>query len=247
MKYRLKSLINFDELLRFAPDDESGGGPSDDRDGDNREILGKLQKLIDKQGGDSGAVALELYQENFRLRERNRQLREQIPAEGTVILSKDQAEQWQAYQNLGAPKDLEQAIKDRDQAQGDLAQVRRSSAIREAADLAGYKASVLAGLDTQAGGTLAYEVREVEEDGAKQRVAYVKDGDTEAVPLAQYAENKWGDFLPALKLEGAQRPGTPYPTQTGSNNKPPAPDLVTEFQQKQEEANKRFKNPLRPE
>lgn len=232
-------------VFRFAPDDGAGsGGEGDDQA--LREIREKLQRLIDREGGDAGAVALQLYNDNFQLRERNRQLRERVPAEGSVVLTAEQAALWQAYQQLGTPKDIEQAIKDRDQAQGDLARMQRSAMIREAAETMGYKASVLEALDAQMGSALSYEVRDVEVDGGKKRVAFVKAGDAEAVPLDNYAEQRWADFLPALQATG-QKPGTPYPPQQAGGKKTKEVDLVEKFLQEQEEARKKVRNPLLPD
>lgn len=242
MKYGLKSLI------RFAPDDGQGSG-GDGQGGsgsdDNSGIMDGLQRLIDKQGGDASAVAAMLFSENYQLRERNRQLRGQIPGSDSLILDKDQAALWQTYQTLGDPNDLRTALSERDQAQGDLAQMRSSATIREAADTAGYKPSVLAGLDRQSGGALKFETREVDrQDGTKVKVAYVQNGDDQAVPLSDYAKSNWADFLPALQVESQeQRRGTRYPPQS-SGGKPPASDLVDTFLQEQDEANKRIKNPL---
>lgn len=225
--------------IRFAPDDGQGSGGDQGSD----EIAAKLQALIDKRGGDASAVAAMLFQENYQLRRTNADLRAKVPAEGALVLSGDDAAAWAEYAKLGKPADLQQALADRDQAQGDLAKLRRSAAIREAAEAAGYKASVLAGLDQQAGG-LAYEVREVDgQNGQKAKVAYVKPVEGDAVPLAQYAAAQWSDFLPALAAQPVQT-GTPYPAQQSGSGKPPATDLVAQFQQEQEDARKAVKNPL---
>lgn len=202
-------------LVRYAPENEQG------QTTDGEDVFAKLQAMIDRKGGDAGAVALMLFQENYQLREMNRQLKAKAPAEGAIVLAAQDAAAWDAYRKLGAPSDLQTAIAQRDQAQGDLAKLQRSAAIREAAEAAGYKASVLAGLDAQAGG-LTYEMREqAGADGAKAKVAYVKAGESEAVPLAQYAEQQWGDFMPALV---ATQTGTAYPPQQqGANHLPQTP------------------------
>lgn len=201
-------------LVRYAPENEQG------QTTDGEDVFAKLQAMIARKDGDAGAVALVLFQENYQLREANRQLKAKAPAEGALVLVGDDPAAWDAYRKLGAPSDLQTAIAQRDQAQGDLAKLTKAAVLREVAEAAGYRASVLAGLDAQAGG-LAYEMREqVGADGAKAKVAYVKPQAGDAVPLAQYAEQQWGDFMPALVATPAQT-GTAYPPQQQGANKPP--------------------------
>ena len=226
----------------YAPDDTQGGGGEQSN---NSDIVGKLQALIDKRGGDASAVALMLYQDNYNLRETNRQLKAQVPAEGATVLTGDDAAAWAEYQKLGKPADLQTAIAQRDQAQGDLAKLQRSAMIRTAAEAAGYKPTVLESLDAQTGGAATYEVREVEQDGKKAKVAFVKVGEGEAQALDQYAQAQWADFLPALvtQPQTTQPPGTPYPAQQ-SGGKAAETDFVAKWQSEQEEARKAVKNPL---
>lgn len=226
----------------FAPDDTQGGGGGQGGDSD---IVAKVQALIDKRGGDSSAVAVMLYQENFQLRDKNRQLASQVPAEGATVLTGDDAAAWAEYQKLGKPADLQTAIAQRDQAQGDLAKLQRSAMIRTAAEAAGYKPTVLESLDAQTGGAATYEVREVEQDGKRAKVAFVKVGESEAQPLDQYAQAQWADFLPALvtQPQTAQTTGTPYPAQQ-SGGRTAEVDFVAKWQSEQEEARKAVKNPL---
>lgn len=237
-------MFRWNRLSRYAPDDGgNSGGEGGAAQGGGDPIARGIERLLERNGNDANAALLVLYRDNYDLREANRQLKTKVPAEGAVVLSAEQAQAWTAYQQLGQPADLQTALSERDQARGDLAKLQRSAAIREAAEVAGYKASVLAGLDTQAGG-LAYEVREVTDaNGAKSRVAYVKAAEGDPVPLTQFAETQWGDFLPALATTPPPAQGTPYPAQQ-QGSRPLAKDLVAQFQQEQDEVRKAVKNPL---
>ncbi|PDW02288.1 hypothetical protein [Candidatus Viridilinea mediisalina] len=74
-------------LRFFSPDDGApqGGAPASDL-ASQGEALAGLQRLLERQGGDSGRVAELLYRENYELRERARQLSERLPAQGAVVL-----------------------------------------------------------------------------------------------------------------------------------------------------------------
>jgi len=211
----------------------------------NDTIARGIERLLERNGNDANAALLVLYRDNYDLREANRQLKSQVPAEGATVLTGDDAAAWAAYTQLGKPADLQAAIAQRDQAQGDLAKLQRSAMIRTAAEAAGYKPTVLESLDAQTGGAATYEVREVEQDGKRAKVAYVKVGESEAQPLDQYAQAQWADFLPALvtQPQATQPPGTPYPAQQ-SGGRAAETDFVAKWQSEQEEARKAVKNPL---
>lgn len=236
----------FDRWGRFYFDNDSGGSGG---------VEQSFQKALDKRNNDGVALARELYDDNYNLRKKNRelsdeatQLRGKVPAEGAVMLSADEATAWQAYKALGTHEEVKTAIEQRTQLQGQLDALQREAALRDAAAAAGYKFSVLQDRDKVAridGKELSYAVKEVEKDGTKSRVAFVKDGDTEK-PLTEYAQEQWGEFLPSLQAQGSQQQnGTPFPSQhsgTGGNPKPP--NLVAQFQQEQAEKAKAVKNPL---
>jgi hypothetical protein len=172
---------------------------------------------MQRQGGADPTAAL-LFQENHQYRERIRQLEQQLPGEGAVVLSGDQALAWQAYQGLGAPTDVQQRLTAAEQAQNELAGLRRAEQIRGVAEAAGYRPTVLERLAEG----LEFEVREEQRDGQTARVPYVvtkSEQGEQRTPLADYAQQHWADFLPALSAQQQQQPpqggGVTYPRQQG--------------------------------
>lgn len=197
-----------------------GGSGGDD-------VLRGLQNLLGKHNDNANDVAKLLYTDNYELRDQIRTLKEQLPPAGAIVLAGDDVAAWEAYRALGAPDALTTALEEKDQAQGELATLRRASVLREAAEATGYNANVLTNLDREA---LAYELREQTQDGKTVKIAYVKDGEGDAVPLSQYAEQHWTDFLPALRPEESRRaPGTPFPRQSGHNGTPPSTNPAKEY------------------
>jgi hypothetical protein len=178
-----------------------------------------LSNLIQRQGGE-GAAATLLFNENREHRQRIRELEQRVPGEGAVVLSGDQAAAWQTYQGLGAPTDVQQRLTAAEQAQQELAGLRRAEQIRGVAEAAGYKPGVLERLAEG----LTLELREEQRDGQTARVPYVVTGENQAEPLAEYAQTHWADFLPALRAEQQQLPtqggGVTYPRQQGGGGQP---------------------------
>ena len=192
----------------FYSDDDGGGdgGGSDDggkvRVSDLRSQLGTtvdeqgLMRLLEKHA--------ETLTDNHRLRDQRRALKQQladatgkVPADGTRVLTADEAKAYDAYLALGKPDALKQAIDANGAASAELATLKRERTLAKAADAAGYKASVL----TTLAGDLDIQVRPVK-DG-KPLVVVVKDGTETA--LADYAQAEWTDFLPALTATPGQQ------------------------------------------
>lgn len=215
--------------LLYLGVDEGGGGGDDkgkdtDKGGDPNE---GFKNLLKRHENDARATAQLLYQENHQYREEIRGLekeldrvRKQLPAEGTIILSKEDGELWQKYQALGKPEELE-GVK------AENATIKRGQLLSQVAEAHKYKVGVLQTL----AGDLAFELREVDENGHKRKVAFVKvDGQDKALP--DYAKEKWGDFLPSLeaKPEQQQQP-------VGNQTRRPAP--VQSNQQPQQDNGQR--------
>lgn len=229
-------------LIAFEPDTGTNPAGGQGGQGDNQDDRQNLQGLLQRHNNDAMAVIATLLSENHGLRDERRQLRGQLPAQGAMVLSGDQATQWQSYQQLGAVADLQTALKDRDSAQGELANLRRDALIRDVAEVAGYKASVLGKLP--GADKLAFEVRATEKDGKPVKSVVIKEGDKET-PLADYAKAQWADFLPALTAGQSQQPaGTSFVQQSagGTAAASPLDDYAKRFQEQRDKA----ANPLAP-
>lgn len=201
--------------ILFAEDDS--GGSSDPGSDLPNAVVKAFEKLLERKGGDASAVAQMLFQENKSYRDKISELSGKVPTEGAVVLSADEAKEWQAYRALGAVTDIKQGLEQRTQLQGQLDDAKRGETLRTVAEAAGYKPSVLTQLDRMAkaqGKALTFEVRDTQADGKTVAISYVKDGETEH-SLADYAAAQWADFLPALAVQGTtQSNGAMTPTPT---------------------------------
>lgn len=172
--------------------DPQGGSSGKTRASDvleqyGRDALRLAEKLADVQS------------DNYRLREERRNLKQQLteaqgkaPAEGTRVLTPDEAAEYSAYVAFGKPADVKKAIDSASGATAELASLKREKQLRAAAEAAGYKASVL----TTLAGDL--DIQTEAKDG-KTLVYVVKDGEKTA--LADYATKEWADFLPSLEMK----------------------------------------------
>lgn len=227
----------------WAPDDGlPGGGTADD----DLDIESPVRPSIPAGDQFSGlASQVEAYEREWRreakrLRDeaRNRRIKlrqlehqlatqqERVAPEGAVILTGDDATTYTAYQALGKPDELKTRLGERDQFQGELTTLRRDALLRDVAQAAGFKPTVLKTL----GGDREYEFREVEVDGKPVKQPFIKDGE-EFKPLSTYAEQQWGDFLPALRATNgseASRPtgGIAWPPQPSGAQTQTSNDLV---------------------
>lgn len=249
----------FDVFARFDADGSPQGG-----DGADSSPSQSFQRLLERNGNDAMQLASRLFDDNYQARERARQLEAQVrdlqgkvPGEGSVILQGDDANAWATYRELGTPDEVRQGLDRQAELQGQLQQRERETLLRQVAEQAGYKPGVLAQLDRMAqaqGKELAFEVREVEQDGAKTQVPFVRDGETESA-LTEYATQEWADFLPALTAQpapttppAAPPPGVRYPPQhPGGNNGVPPKNVAEQFVAERDARAKAVKNPLVPE
>lgn len=211
--------------VHYEADDGAGngqGGQGTEQGQGGQGPSAGFQNLLQRNNNDALAMANRLYDENYQLRQRNRELSGQLPAQGAVVLSVEQAQAWTSYQQLGTAQELHQRLTEAQTATTELTTLRRSAQLRQVAEIAGYKPSVLG----QLAGDRQFEVKEVEVevDGTKttQRAAYVKDGE-QLRPIAEYAQAQWADFLPALVAsqgQSQQQRGTQYPAQQGGGQQP---------------------------
>jgi hypothetical protein len=166
------------------------------------------------------------------------------------VLTGDQAQAWQTYSQLGNPNELQQQLEQAQQATTELAGLRRAEQVRSVAEAAGYKPNVLQRLAEG----LTLEMREQQVEGQTARVPVVVTGEgqqQQATPLADYAQQHWADFLPALQAQGGPQPGpaqggqgTTYPPQQGGG-RPAQGDPVQSFIQQSNERREQAANPLR--
>lgn len=198
-------------LIRFIPryysDDDGGGAGGSDQDQDGKV---KASDILNRYGkNEEAALRLaELYADAqntlYKIRERNRSLtrerddlKAKVPQEGSVVLTKDDEAELAAYRALGKPEAVKQAIDAAASATTDLATLRREKLLARAADLVGFKPSVL----TRLAGTLDIQIKGT--DDKPLPVVVVDDKET---ALADYAAKEWEEFLPSLQSRAAQAP-----------------------------------------
>ena len=186
-----------------------------------------LQKALAKHQGDAMALAAFLFSDNYDLREKNRKLKETIPAEGSVVISKSESDKLEAYKALGKPEDLKTRLDAHATMETENAELKRDGLLRDVAESAGWKVSVLKDRDKAFGAKLEYLFKE--EGEQKKKVPYVKTEQGE-VSLDKYAADNWADYLPALKVDSQQSNGTRVHG-SQANAGTPAKDLFTKIRE----------------
>jgi hypothetical protein len=194
--------------------------------------------VLQQYGNDAIRMAdrvAELERDNYRYREQKRDLTDRVKAlegkqvpEGAVVLTGDDAQSWQAFSALGKPDEVKAKLAERDTLATEVATTRRDGLLRDAAQAAGFKFSVLKDRVALAG-DLPIEVREVDENGTKVNRAFVKPQGGGEKSLTDYAAEHWADYLPALTATGGgdgagqqgNGAGQVFPRQHGSSNQSP--------------------------
>ncbi|MVN88777.1 hypothetical protein GO986_18725 [Deinococcus sp. HMF7620] len=138
----------------------------------------------------------------------------QTPKDGRVLTA-EESKAYDAYVALGKPDEvktkLDQGVKD----STDLTDLRFKDSLNTAARDSGFKATVL-GDRIKADGLTVLPSREVEREGKKVQVAYVKDAQGAEHELGAYAKQHWDDYLSALNAGSGGNTGTSYARQDAS-------------------------------
>ena len=212
--FRLMLLIlSFFHMATLGRALDAGGGGGDDDDdeelpppGNSNEAAAHWERVARRERKRAG---------NYRTRLRDAETKlkgteGRVAPEGAVILTADEAKAWDAYKALGKPEEVTTKLGERDTLATKVAEAERDGLLRDAAQAAGYKFPVL----KDRAGTLAIEIRDVTEGDKTTKRAFVKTEQGER-PLTEYAEQHWGDYLPALKAtqERQEQGGIAFPAQ----------------------------------
>lgn len=223
--------------LLLKPDGDNGGDDLTAR-------TAGFQRLQDRYGEDTLGMARDLFAENYTTRRKNGELQSQIteikaklPTEGSKVLTVEEAQKWAAYQALGEPDKVKSLVEERSTLQGQLEAKVREVTLRKAAELSKFSYDALLDADVLTGAKgkkLSYEIREVDTNGEKAFVAFVKEGDVEK-PLTTYAEENWKSLLPSLVVKEDtttnRSSSFSYPNQhqgSGGGKAPTTPKAQTE-------------------
>jgi hypothetical protein len=183
-------------LLMDAGAGEGGGNPAD--------IQAKVRDEVNKRNGDALGLAGALMAENHRLKAERDDAVKKLPPADSVVLSKADAERWEAYRKLGKPDELEAAVAERDT-------LKRTATIRDAGEAGGYKPGPLGKLIPA---DAEISVKEsTDGKGGKVRTPEITVGG-KTQGLAAYLESEHGDFLSAVKADGGDAERKPAPKGT---------------------------------
>jgi hypothetical protein len=216
-------------LFNHEEEDEGGAPGTGGGSGARERRDAGLTALKARYSGDLERAVSTLYDENFSLREKNRKLKDTSDAaklpEGAMVLSKEQAAAWAAYQKLGAPEEVV-AKSELDKVSSELNRASTERLSMEAASLHGWEPRVLTDLVRDK--ALHLEAKDETVDGKAKKVFYTRplNDDTAAlVPLEKYANDSLAPYLPALKVKR----GVAWPEQESANGGDAPSSVVDKF------------------
>lgn len=210
-------------LLHNTDGDNPGGGGG----APQIDPTASFQRLLEKNNNDGVKLAATLFDDNFQLREKNRQLREAQPKEGSIVLSPDDAKIWKQLQDSGVEmKEIKTMLKEFPDLKKANKELTAMEHIRDLADLglegSKLKIPVLKDLILNKFPDATFRfANEKDKDGNDTRNAYVKPtADGQETTFAEFASANFADYLPALKVNAEHTqpiiPGaTPDPKPSG--------------------------------
>lgn len=237
--------------------------PNDgDKDAEIQRLKGEVTRL-EADLNTTRRKSQEMQDDNADFREKNRKLRAQVseleaklPTDGSVVLTKEEAETWNAFKELNLkPDEVKKKIADHDKLAKAEADRAKEESVRKAAEAHGYKPEVLSELAKARG--LEFEIGEIEvqkADGTgneKKPVAYVKNAQGVKERLNEFVDRDLKDFLPSLSAakaegdEGGSHGGTPW-INSGSGGGAASDNNVDDYLKKRNEARAAETNPLSP-
>lgn len=188
------------------------------------------EALLAKHNNDAGALASKLFDENYHLRSKNREIEGKLPTSGAIVLTPEQAKAWTSYQKLGDPKEVATQLDEGRQSIARLSEITTTEALQKIGKEAGYNPGVFARLAKQDGlSPEKFEVTTVKgKDGKEVPAVFIKGEGDEKTPLADFVGSTWSDFAPALKpaTETGKAPSIGTPGVTAS--RPPVAKVATD-------------------
>lgn len=161
------------------------------------------RKLLNRHRGRAEEALAAVVDENKELRVERRTLREEIAkfkAPGTVVLSADDAKEFEGFKALGKKAaDLKKELDGVPELRAKVADHDRRAIAEEAAPLVGYNAAALRELITDK--RLEISFRDDTKEGKPVRIPLVKvagDDKAQPIPLTEYATKNLTAYIPAL-------------------------------------------------
>jgi hypothetical protein len=196
----LRNLIMAQMVLHNTDPGNPGGGAG------GQDPASAFQRLLDQNKNDGLAVASKLFDENFQLREKNRELKGKLPTDGAVVLSADDAKEWQAFKALDKKaEDVKKALDSSAELEKQNKELAGMESLRELSDIgldgSKLKISVLKDqMQRFPDAELTFK-SEKDKDGNEAKVAYIKpDKDSKELAFTEFATDKFADYLPSLKV-----------------------------------------------
>lgn len=189
-----------------------------------------FEALLEKNNKDAHAVAMKLFGENYEYREEIREFKEKAPKEGDIVLSGDDAKEYQAFKALNVKaEDAKKAIEAVPTLEKQNKELSGMENLREIADIglggSKLKLSVLKDqLARYPDAELSVKTQK-DKDGNEGKVAFIKkDKDSKEQSFTEFADTELVDYLPSLKVSAEATPPVfsgrtpdPNPSRTSSS------------------------------
>jgi hypothetical protein len=215
----LLNLIMAQKVL-YNTDPAAGGGG-----GGGNDPAAAFQRLLEQHKNDGVAVASKLFDENFQYRGQIRDLKAKAPKDGDVVLTGDDAKEYQAFKALNAKtEDLKRALDAMPELEKKNKELAGMETVRELAEVghdgSKMKVSVLTDLLAKYPDAKITFKTEKDKDGNETKVAYIQKTDKDPVSaFTEFANTELADYLPSLKVSTEATTTTAVPPGTVADPK----------------------------
>lgn len=178
-----------------------------------------FQNLLAKKNNDAMALASQLFDENFQLRTKNRDLADKLPKDGSLVLTAEEAKEHNKLKTFLTDSKLEfKTLKEMVEKFPELEKSNKDLAgmetYRELADIgldgSKLKLSVLKDQLGKFPDAVIRFDKQKDKDGNESKVAFIKTTtDGTELSFTDFAAQNLSDYLPALKVTAEQQPLQP--------------------------------------
>lgn len=185
-----------------------------------------FQHLLGKYNNDGVKLASQLFDENYQYRNQIRELKDKTPKDGALVLTADEAKQWNAFKDLGQePKEIKKSLDKLPDLEKENATLAKRDKLREVETL-GYDLEVLEDrMSAFPNAEITVKKIKDEKDATKEVKTPFVTLDGKESSLDDFAKENFAKFLPVLKVSTEAQP----PTNGNTLDPKPSSDTKTGF------------------
>ena len=203
-----------DRRIAYDNDGGGGGGTPDDDDSTEQqggphpadvseEVEKEVRRFMQKNGGGGFSTVHQLLQKTERLAAERDAYKERVPPEDAVVLTGEDAEDYQKYCEFGGPDEVEEGLEELDQYRAKEQKEKELAALDKAAQIVDFDPDAFREIAAPRDLDVQFRVvGDSDEEKEERPFVVVESGDEkERVPLEKYVQQNMEWAMPSLVSE----------------------------------------------